>query len=74
MILDSQYGVCFRACLAHIIHIVLKDGTDHRLHVVIEDGHTNVRDCHRIFNEVDRNLRRRGVTLLGDFIIARKHR
>jgi hypothetical protein len=26
MSLDSQYGVCFRACMAHLIAIVLRDG------------------------------------------------
>jgi hypothetical protein len=71
MILDSQYGVCFRACLA-LIKIVLRKGTNHRLHVVLEHGHHNVEDCRRIFRDVDRNLRRREVDLLGVVTVAKK--
>jgi hypothetical protein len=35
MNLDSQYGVCFRACMAHLLHILSRDGKRHRLHVPI---------------------------------------
>lgn len=49
MNLDSQCGVCFRACIAHIIAIVLADEKRHRLNVVIGDGHVNVRDTKRIY-------------------------
>ena len=44
MSLDSQYGVCFRACMAHLIAIVLRDGKKHLLDVLIEGGHKNVGD------------------------------
>jgi hypothetical protein len=72
MILDSQYGVCFRACLAQIISIVTQRGIRQKLHVVIESGHNNVRDCLRIFNDIKSNLNRRDIDLLGDFTIAKK--
>ena len=51
MRLDSQYGVCFRVILANLVEIIRKDGKRHRLNVVLEDGHANVRDAVRIFQE-----------------------
>jgi hypothetical protein len=75
MTLDSQYGVCFRACMAHIIAIVMADGKRHRLNVVIEDGHANVGDTKRIFNDLKRQVRNRfNVDLLGKHTIARKEK
>jgi hypothetical protein len=42
MILDSQYGVCFRACMRQVLEIIGRDDKRHRLDIVIEDGHQNV--------------------------------
>jgi hypothetical protein len=73
MTLDSQYGVCFRACVRQLLDIVLSDGKRHRLHVVIEGGHPNAGDTKRIFEDLKRRLRqRRGIDLLGDIDIAKK--
>lgn len=71
---DTQYGLCFRACLRHLVDIVLADGKKkHRLHVEIERGHKHVRDAERIFNDSKERLKsRRGIDLLGDFVIAKK--
>lgn len=75
MTLDSQYGVCFRACMAHIIAIVMADEKRHRLDVVIEDGHVNVRDTERVFNDLKRQVRNRfGIDLLGTHTIAKKEK
>jgi len=41
MTLDSQYGVCFRACMRQVLEILWRAGKRHRLDVVIEDGHNN---------------------------------
>jgi hypothetical protein len=59
MSLDSQYGVCFRACMAHLIAIVLRDGKKHMLDVVIEVGHKNVGDTVRIFDDMKALVGRR---------------
>ena len=59
MSLDSQYGVCFRACMAHLIAIVLRDGKKHLLDVEIEGGHKNVGDTVRIFEDMKALVRRR---------------
>jgi hypothetical protein len=59
MRLDSQYGVCFRACIAHLIAIILRDGKKHLLDVLIEDGHKNVGDTVRIFEDIKALTRRR---------------
>jgi hypothetical protein len=73
MILDSQYGLCFRACMRRLLDIIMADGKQHRLRVVIEDGHSNVGDTKRIFEDQRRRLKeRRGLDLLGDIIFARK--
>jgi hypothetical protein len=52
MRLDSQYGVCFSACMIALIKRVISDRKNHKLHVVIEAGHRNVRGCVRIFDEI----------------------
>jgi hypothetical protein len=73
MSLDSQYGVCFRACMAHLIHIVLQDGKKHLLNVVIEGGHVNAGDTIRIFNDMRALVRRRlNIDVLGTIRIAKK--
>jgi len=73
MTLDSQFGVCFRACMAQLLDIVLSDGKRHRLDVVIESGHPNVRDTIRIYEDLKRQLKqRRGINLPGEIDIAKK--
>lgn len=73
MSLDSQYGVCFRACMRQVLAIVMDDGKNHRLDVVMEDGHPNVNDCVRIFDDLRWRLRqRRGIDLLGKITVAKK--
>lgn len=71
---DTQYGLCFRACLRHLIAIALENRSKkHKLHVVLERGHKNAGDAERIFNETKERLKsRRGIELLGDFTLARK--
>jgi hypothetical protein len=75
MNLDSQYGVCFRACMAHLIAITLSHGTRHRLNVVIEAGHANVGDTKRIFKDMKRQVKNLfGVDLLGTHEIEKKEK
>lgn len=74
MILDSQYGVCFRACMRQLLEIIGRDDKRHRLDIVIEDGHQNVGDCLRIFEDLKWRLKvRRGIAdLLGTITVAKK--
>lgn len=72
MNLDSQYGVCFRQSLYLLIQEMSRNKKRHRLYVVIEDGHKNVGDTVRIFNEVKAELGRLGVDILGTITIAKK--
>jgi hypothetical protein len=52
----------------------MADRKPHRLDVVIEDGHSNVSDTKRIFEDLRRRLKqRRGLDLLGEIIPAKKH-
>lgn len=73
MNLDSQYGVCFRVCLDRLIAIIGRDQKPHKLHIVIEDGHKNVGDTRRIFNDLKKRHEELGFPpLLGTITIAKK--
>lgn len=72
MRLDSQYGVCFRACMYRLIQIVTADRKRHKLHVVIEDGHKNVGDAVRIFGELRSEFADLGFDILGTITVAQK--
>ncbi len=65
MHLDSQYGVCFRACLAYLIDFLAL--RQHR-----QRGHPNVRDCEPIFDDVKKRFHSIGLDIFGDFTIEKK--
>jgi hypothetical protein len=46
---DSKYTIMFRACLAHVVDTIghIPQHKEPRLHVVLEDGHTNAEDAVR---------------------------
>jgi hypothetical protein len=70
--LDSQYGACFRICLAHLLKLMRERGNRDHLHVVIERGHPRVGDCERIFNDIKSRERRLGSQVFGSFTIENK--
>jgi hypothetical protein len=73
MNLDSQYGVCFRCCMARLFDVMAARGYQDRLHVVMEDGHPNVWDCGRIFKELrDHAEVLAGSNFLGTFSVEAK--
>ncbi len=73
MNLDSQYGVCFRCCMARLFDVMAGRGYQDRLHVVMEDGHPNVWDCGRIFKELRDNAKTlAGSDFLGTFSVEKK--
>jgi hypothetical protein len=72
MSLDSQYGLCFRVCLHQLIRHITADKKKHLLHIVIENGHSNVGDCKRIFNEIKAEYKELGFDFLGTITIASK--
>jgi Protein of unknown function (DUF3800) len=49
---DSKYAIMFRGCLSQIIDSVgnIPNQKEPRLHIVLEDGHTNAQDAVRIHN------------------------
>jgi hypothetical protein len=69
---DSQYGLCFRYVLSHLVNKVASTGGIHRLHVVLERRHPNAWNCEKIFDETKITLKAKGINLLGDFTLARK--
>ena len=72
MHIDSQLGVCFRACMSHLLDFMEARGNRDKLNIVMERGHENVWDCERIFNDIKRRAKRVGVDILGDFTVAAK--
>jgi hypothetical protein len=72
MNLDSQLGVCFRACMSHLLDLMESRGYRDRLNIVMERGHPNVFDCERIFNDLKGYFRLAQVAFLGDFTVASK--
>jgi len=72
MHLDSQLGVCFRACMRHLIEIVENNNYRDRLNIVMERGHPNVFDCERILNELRENYKIAGRDFIGTFTVASK--
>jgi hypothetical protein len=73
MRLDTQYGLCFRACLWRLMQVV--DGNHNKknkLKIVIEEGHKNIGDVIRVFNEVKAEYDRLGFSVLGTITIAKK--
>jgi len=47
----SQYGICFLATLEQCVRVLIKEKGNHRLSIVIEEGHKNVGDAARVFEE-----------------------
>ena len=73
MNLDSQYGVCFRCCMARLFDVMAVRGYQDRLHIVMEDGHPNVWDCGRIFKDLrDHAETIAGSDFLGTFSVEKK--
>jgi hypothetical protein len=73
MNLDSQYGACFRACMAHLFDVMARGGYRDRLNVVMEDGHPNVWDCGRIFKDLRQHCKvLAGSDFLGEFSVRPK--
>jgi len=73
MSLDSQYGVCFRACLRCLVDLLAERNYRDRLHIVMEAGHPNVTDCERIFLDLKAKFfRLAGADFLGTFTIESK--
>jgi len=72
MHLDSQYGVCFRACIAYLMDFLEMRQYRDTLNIVMEGGHKNVGDCLRIFDDLKKRLHNIGMDFLGGFTIERK--
>jgi hypothetical protein len=72
MNLDSQLGVCFRACMSHLIDLFSQNSYRDRLNIVMEHGHPNVFDCERIFNELRGYYKMVDRDLFGTFTVAAK--
>lgn len=72
MNLDSQYGVCFRACLARIMTVLRDKGRKPTLHIVLERGNPHSGDCERIFNDFKMLWSENGSEFFGTFTLQDK--
>ena len=72
MNIDSQLGVCFRACMGYLRELMGQNNFRDRLNIVMESGHPNVFDCERIFNQLKANFLFVGHDFLGTFKVAAK--
>jgi hypothetical protein len=73
--LDSQYGLCFRECLLHMMRETYKrrhKNRSPRLHVVVESGHKNCGDAERIFFEIKHYFAGSDADMLETFTSADK--
>ena len=73
MSLDSQYGVCFRSCLSHLLDRMKERGYRDKLNIVMESGHKNVWDCGRIFDGLKKRFDQGGLPVLGTFTVQGKN-
>ncbi len=71
---DSQYGICFRACLGSIFEVLDARGNRDRLNVVIEHGHKNVGDCQRIWAEMKSAFRLVDLDIIENFNVSSKEK
>jgi hypothetical protein len=60
----SQYGICFMGVLDGLIRNVTAQGPQHKLSVLIEDGHKNASDTARLFKERKERLDAAGIDFL----------
>jgi hypothetical protein len=70
---DSQFGLCFRSCLSFVPEYVvtLAAHDDVTVDFILEDGHRNIGDARRIFDQVKAEVPEIG-RLLGSFATAGK--
>jgi hypothetical protein len=68
----SQYGICFMAALDSMMGAIEHRGPQHRLSIIVEDGHKNACDTARIFKETKEGLERAGNSMLLSHTLAGK--
>ncbi len=69
---DSQYGLCFRNCLARLSLAVRIQDSQGILNIVLESGHRNSGDAKRVFDEFKTVLSKVDLNNFDKFIIATK--
>jgi hypothetical protein len=73
--LDTEYGLCLRMCLYHLVREALKrefKGKFPHVRVVLEAGHRHYGDAERVFNEVKAELEGLGCYVLKAITKAEK--
>lgn len=60
----SQYGILFLAVMDGLTKRILEEGENHRLSVVVEDGHPNASDTGRLFRERKEEMEKSDIDFL----------
>ena len=68
----SQYGLCFQALMDHLCKSVVDRGANHRLSVIVEDGHRNAGETTDLFKERKAAYTAAGEDFLRTHALARK--
>jgi hypothetical protein len=68
----SQYGMCFMGVLDGLMRAVTSHGPQSKLSIVVEDGHPNVKDTARLFEDRKRRLDTAGIDLLRSHALEKK--
>jgi hypothetical protein len=68
----SQYGICFMSALDSMMRVILQQGTQHKLSIIVEDGHNNAPDTARLFKDRKDRLERAGIGMLLSHTLAGK--
>lgn len=69
---DSQWGLCFRACMAQIAQTVASLKGTHKIRAVVEEGHPNAGASKVIFKDQKKALEDNGRALYDSVTIAAK--
>lgn len=68
----SQYGICFLAALDGLSKVGAGQGPQHKLSVVVENGHSNAPDTERLFKERRTRLEAAGIDFLRSHSLTSK--
>jgi len=72
VLLDSQYGLCFRMCMFRLASVVAARNGRNKLNVIAEAGHKNEGDLIRVFEDMKVEDAANGIYVLGTIKLARK--
>jgi hypothetical protein len=68
----SQYGICFSVAMDAMIRRLLREGIQHKLSIIVEQGHRNAAETGQLFKELKQRLDDKGADILLPHTLASK--